>query len=473
MNASAPTSIEKSLQEAGKKRAFALIGLSLGYFMVLLDTTIVTVALPAMQNDMGGKFASYEWVVNAYTVLFASLLLSMGSLSDRYGAKRIFVGGLVLFAVASAICCVAPALDVLIVLRGLLGVGGAAMTSASLALIASLYEKPQDRTRALGVYAAVSGAALAAGPVLGGMLVDSFGWRSIFLVNIPITVLGLFLTVPNAGETQRNTKRSLDFAGQLSATLFFLAITFAIVEGGSSGWSSPFTVAAVAAAVVSLALFTAAEARSKSPMLPFSLLRRSSLSAGLAAGMAVNFGLSGCLFVLTYFFQQGNGFSALTTGLAFLPLTLPMTLLPMLTSRIVNRIGVRLPMTGGFFVTAVGTAALTAAGGPFHWLLYAGLLLIGCGLAFTIPPLVTSVVSAAPPGQAGVASGALSSIRQLGAALGVAVLSLCMNGAGTHALTAASATGYRTALLVSAVVLAGGGVLTLLFIGRQPSRGKS
>ncbi|WP_248928054.1 MFS transporter [Paenibacillus hamazuiensis] len=468
---STSSSTAASLAAAAKSRALALFGLSLGYFMVLLDTTIVTVALPAIHTDMGGKFTSLEWVVNAYTVLFASLLLSMGSLSDRYGAKRIFGGGLILFAAASALSSAAPSLGLLIALRGALGIGGAAMTSASLALIASIYQDPKERTKALGVFAAVSGIALAAGPVIGGLLADWIGWRSIFVVNIPIAVLSLLLIVPNAGETKRNTERSLDLAGQLTATLFFLALTFALVEGSSLGWSSPLVMTAIAAAAVSLLLFAVVEARGKSPMLPVRLLRQRSISAGLAAGLAVNFGLSGCLFVLTFFFQQGRGYSALLTGLSFLPLTLPMMLFPMLTSRIVNRVGVRLPMICGFFVTAVGTAMLTVASGAFYWLLFAGLLLIGTGLSLTIPPLVTSVVTAAPPGQAGVASGALNSIRQLGAALGVAVLSLCMNGAGARAEIAASADGVNTALLVSALVFAGGGGITLLFIGRKPAKG--
>ncbi|MCZ8516667.1 MFS transporter [Paenibacillus filicis] len=278
-SASASSSAAASLKAAAKRRALALFGLSLGYFMVLLDTTIVTVALPAIHTDMGGKFTSLEWVVNAYTVLFASLLLSMGSLSDRYGAKRIFSGGLILFAAASALSSAAPSLGLLITLRGMLGIGGAAMTSSSLALIASIYQDPKERTKALGVFATVSGVALAAGPVIGGLLADWIGWRSIFMVNIPIAVLSLFVIVPNAGETKRNTEHSLDLAGQLTATLFFLALTFALVEGGSLGWSSPIVTSVIVVAAVSLLLFAVVEARGKSPMLPVQLLRQRSISA--------------------------------------------------------------------------------------------------------------------------------------------------------------------------------------------------
>ncbi|PYI52460.1 MFS transporter [Paenibacillus flagellatus] len=460
-----------STSAAARKRPLALFGLSLGYFMVLLDTTIVTVALPAIHTDMGGPFTSLEWVVNAYTVLFASLLLSMGALSDRYGAKRIFGGGLVLFGAASALSSAAPTLGALIVLRGILGIGGAAMTSASLTLISSLYEDPRERTKALGVFAAVSGIALAAGPVLGGLLSDGVGWRSIFIVNIPIAVLSLILLVSHARETDRNKERSLDLAGQLTATLFFLALTFALVEAGSLGWSSPFVTSAAGIAAVSLFLFAVVEARGKSPMLPVQLLRERRISAGLAAGLAVNFGLSGCLFVLTFFFQQVLGYSALLTGLAFLPLTLPMMVNPMLTSRIVNRVGVRLPLIGGFFVSAVGTALLVVASRASYWLLFVGLFLIGYGLSLTIPSLVTTVVTSSPPGQAGVVSGSLNAIRQLGAALGVAVLSLYSNGgAGAETAAATSASGVTAALLVSTFVLVGGGVMALLFIGRQPEK---
>lgn len=451
-----------------RRKSLALTGLSLGYFMVLLDTTIVTVALPAIHSDMGGSFTSLEWVVNAYTVLFASLLLNMGSLSDRYGAKRIFSGGLILFAAASALSSSAHSLGLLILLRGLLGMGGAAMTSASLALIASIYQDDaKKRTQALGIFASVSGVALAAGPVIGGLLVDWVGWRSIFLMNLPIAVLSLLLIIPCVRETHRNTGRSLDLAGQLTSTLFFLSLTFALVEGNSLGWGSNLVTSAFVAAVASLLLFAFIEVRSKSPMLPMRLLRQRSISAGLAAGLAVNFGLSGCLFVLTFFFQQHRGYSALLTGLAFLPLTFPMMANPMFTSRIVNRVGVRIPMICGFFVTAVGAAILTAASGASYWLLSIGLFFFGYGLSLTIPPLVTSVVSAAPPGQAGVASGALNSVRQLGAALGVAILSLFMYGTGNPAEIVTSTAGVSAALLASVFVLAGGGIVTLLFIGKQ------
>lgn len=456
-----------TLKVSAKRKALALFGLSLGYFMVLLDTTIVTVALPSIHADMGGKFTSLEWVANAYTVLFASLLLSMGSLSDRFGAKRIYGGGLIVFAMASALCAMTSTLDLLIVLRGVLGIGGAAMTSASLALISSVYQEPKERTKALGVFASVSGIALALGPVLGGMLADWVGWRSIFIVNVPIALISLLLIMSSVGESKRNPDRSFDLLGQITAVAFFLAVTFALVEGGSLGWDSPYVTSSIITASVSLALFIIVEARSQSPMLPFALLRQRSISAGLAAGLAVNFGFSGGLFVLTFFFQQDRGYSALLTGLAFLPLTLPMMVNPIVTSRIVNRVGVRIPMICGFILTAAGTAMLTIADGNLYWLMFIDMFLIGYGLSLSLPPLVMAVVSAAPQGQAGVASGALNSIRQLGSALGVAVLSLCMNGSGAHAEFAGSSAGLRSAYIVAAVMFVIGGVVTFLFIGRR------
>lgn len=451
-----------------KSKSLALFGLSLGYFMVLLDTTIVTVALPSIQSDMGGEFTSLEWVVNAYTVLFASLLLSMGSLSDRFGAKRIFAGGLVLFAAASGLSAATPTLELLIVLRGVLGIGGAAMTSASLALIASVFQEPKERTKALGVFASVSGIALALGPVLGGMLADWIGWRSIFIVNVPIAILSLVLIVGTVGETKRNRERGLDVPGQLTATAFFLALTFALVEGGSLGWNSPYVTSAVMTTAVALVLFVIVETRSESPMLPFRLLRQRGISAGLVTGLAVNFGFSGILFVLTFLFQQDRGYSAWLTGLAFLPLTLPMMVNPIVTSRIVNRVGARLPMICGSILAAIGTSMLTISIGNLYWLTYIDLFLIGYGLSLILPPLVMSVVNAAPPGQAGVASGALNSIRQLGSALGVAVLSLCMNGSGSSAEIAGSSAGAHNAYVVAAIAFGIGGAMTILFIGRQP-----
>ena len=458
--------METSVNQISRK-SLALFGLSLGYFMVLLDTTIVTVALPSIHADMGGTLSSLEWVVNAYTVLFASLLLSMGALSDRFGAKRIFIGGLVLFAAASALSAMVTDLDPLIVLRGVLGVGGAAMTSASLALIASVFQEPKERTKALGVFASVSGVALALGPVLGGMLADWIGWRSIFIVNVPIAILSLIIMMGSVSETKRNRERGLDLPGQTTAIVFFLALTFALVEGGSLGWDSPYVTIAVLTAAVGLLLFVIVEARSASPMLPFRLLRQRGISAGLFTGLAVNFGFSGGLFVLTFLFQQDRGYAAWLTGLAFLPLTLPMMVNPIVTSRIVNRVGARLPMICGSILTSIGTLMLTIADGKHDWLIYMDLFLIGYGLSLIIPPLVMSVVSAAPAGQAGVASGALNSIRQLGSALGVAVISLWMNGSSAPSDIAGSSTVEPAAYVVAASVFAVGGVVTAMFIGRK------
>ncbi|QKV78020.1 MFS transporter [Amycolatopsis sp. Hca4] len=351
-----------------------LTGLSLGYFLVMLDTTIVTVALPAISPSLSAQ----QWISNGYTLTFAAFLLPAGACSDRFGAHRVFSLGLLAFAALSGLSALSFSTPMLIALRALLGVAGALLVPSSLSLIAATHPVPAARAKAMGVWAAVSGTGLVAGPLLGGLLTEAFGWRAIFLVNVPVAVVAWVL------------------ARQAPAT--------------------PVRVGR---------------------MLPARLFRDRAVPLGLVAGAIVNFGLSGVLFVLSLYFQGTRGYPPSMTGLAFLPLTIPTAFNPIFTGRLVARVGPRIPAVSGFLLMSGGV--LLQACSTSAALSVVALALLGFGVSLAIPSLLTVVVAAAPPDLTGVAGGALNASRQAGAALGVAVLGAVLTATTAPVALAAAA----------------------------------
>lgn len=403
-----------------------LTGLSLGYFLVMLDTTIVTVALPSMSPSL----AEQQWISNGYTLTFAAFLLTAGAWSDRFGARRVFFAGLLSFGTLSLLSSLAFSPTALIALRALLGVAGALLVPSSLSLIASAYPVPAARAKAMGVWAAVSGTGLVAGPLLGGVLTQAFGWRAIFLVNVPVALIALALC-RSAPATPPKPGR-IDWVGQVSAVVALSTLTYALVE--SVFWLLGVSLAATG-------VFVASQRRPDA-MLPVSVLSRN-----LLAGAIVNFGLSGVLFVLSLYFQQSRGYSPSSTGLAFLPLTIPTAFNPIFTGRLVARIGSRVPAVSGFLLMASG--AFLQAFFP-AWSVVA-LALLGFGVSLAIPALLTAVVGSAPRELAGIAGGALNASRQTGAVVGVAVLGALLNATTTTAALAAAG----VLLLVGALLFPG------------------
>ncbi|MET8996082.1 MFS transporter [Amycolatopsis sp. NPDC004169] len=351
-----------------------LTGLSLGYFLVMLDTTIVTVALPAISPSLPAQ----QWISNGYTLTFAAFLLPAGACSDRFGAHRVFSLGLLAFAALSGLSALSFSTPMLIALRALLGVAGALLVPSSLSLIAAAHPVPAARAKAMGVWAAVSGTGLVAGPLLGGLLTEAFGWRAIFLVNVPVAVVAWVL------------------ARQAPAT--------------------PVRVGR---------------------MLPARLFRDRAVPLGLVAGAIVNFGLSGVLFVLSLYFQETRGYPPSMTGLAFLPLTIPTAFNPIFTGRLVARVGPRIPAVSGFLLMSGGV--LLQACSTSAALSVVALALLGFGVSLAIPSLLTVVVAAAPPDLTGIAGGALNASRQAGAALGVAVLGAVLTATTAPVALAAAA----------------------------------
>ncbi|EFM12294.1 major facilitator superfamily MFS_1 [Paenibacillus curdlanolyticus YK9] len=442
------------------KKWLLLTGISLGYFLVLLDTTIVNVALPAIQRDLGSGITGLQWVVNAYTVIFAGLLLSMGVFADRFGAKRVFLAGLAIFAVVSVISSAAHSLPSLIVSRALLGVGGAALTPASLALLSHAYPAPAERARALGIWAAITGTAMAGGPVVGGLLVDTLGWRSIFMLNVPVTLFSFIIVLFFTSETKRNIRQRITIITQLCAIFVIAALCFALMEGETYGWQSPVILGAFGLVLAGAGLFYYAEKNNRQRLFPPGMFRDSTVSVGMIAGMLINIGLSGFLFIMPLFYQHIKGFSAHHTGLALLPMMIPLAFNPIVTGRLVARFGPRVPVVIGFGLGAAGmllqswTDVQTSYG-----VTILSLLLNGFGISLTIPAIVAAVISAAPKELGGTASGALNASRQIGATLGVVLFGLMISSSRTFV------SGMHLAMGAAALFFVCGGILSYRFMG--------
>ncbi|TMR97678.1 MFS transporter [Nonomuraea basaltis] len=425
----------------GRGRARALAGISLGYFMVLLDMTVLSVAEPDLASSLRTSMAGLQWATTGYTVAFAALLLSAGAAADRFGAERLFRAGIAVFTLASLLSAFAPGLLALVLLRAILGIAAAACVPASMAMIAQLYPEPAARARAVSAWAAISGAAVAAGPIAGGALVGAAGWRSIFLINVPIGLAVLALTLGRAVACPRDTRR-IDWLAQVAAAAVLALFTDALIAAGSQAWAH--AAWSSAGLGVSALAFRGLERRSRAPVLNRALLRSGRVRAGLLAAAAVNFALTGSLFVLPLLLQQEWHLGPLQTGLAFLPLTVPFAANPPFTGKIVARVGPRRPILAGLALLSAGGAVLAGtvfADGGYPWLAV-GLLMTGFGVSYALPALVAALVSVAPAGTAGAVGGLLNAVRQIGATLGVAVMG------------AAVAAGTGWALLVSAAICA-------------------
>lgn len=418
MNSPVPTSVNRRERRA---RSRPLAGISLGYFMVLLDMTVLAVAEPDLASSLGTSMAGLQWATTGYTVAFAALLLSAGAAAGRFGAERLFRGGVTVFTIASMFSAVAPALWALVLLRVISGVAAAACVPASMAMIAQLCPERAARARAISAWAAISGAAVAAGPIVGGALVGVAGWRSVFLMNVPIGLAVLTLARGRAVVCLRGDRR-IDWPAHLAAAAVLALVTDALIAAGARAW-----VHAALSSVgfgASLVAFRSLERRSHAPVLNRAMLRSGPVRAGLLAAAVVNFALAGGLFVLPLLLQQERHLSPFETGLAFLPLTVPFAASPAFTGKVVARMGPSRPILAGLALLAAGGAAL--AGGVFTdagypWLA-PGLLLTGFGVSCVLPSLVAAMVEVAPVGTAGAVGGLLNAVRQVGATLGVAMM---------------------------------------------------
>jgi DHA2 family methylenomycin A resistance protein-like MFS transporter len=437
-----------SAQRSSAQRSSALVVvvMSAGYFLVLLDVTIVNVALPRIGTDLNAGVETLQWVVDGYAVALASLLLTGGTVGDSRGHRRVVVAGFAVFGLASLACGLAPGAGVLVVARVVQGVGAALLLPGTLAVIAGTAPDAQARARAIGVWAGIGSLALPAGPLLGGALVETLGWRAVFVANVPVVLVALLLTVAVAPRTRVEPPRGVDRAGVLLGALLLATVTFALVEAGHHGLDAS-AVAAAGLAVLLVVVFVAVERRVADPMLPPGLFRRREFVAANLVGAVMNLGTLGLLFVLTLYLQAVQGRSAFGAGVAVLPLFVPLVVLAPAAGRVVARTGPRPVMVAGLLLAASGlvVTALLQAGDA---LLTAGLLLWGVGMALLTPAVVAAALCAVPPAMAGVASGINNTARQAGGAVGIAAF-------GALAGPADQVPGFLSGFHVAGLVAAG------------------
>lgn len=434
-----------------------LIAVCLGTFMLLLDVTVVIVALPDMAGALDASLTDLQWVIDIYALVLAALLLGAGAAADVIGRRRMYVAGTALFALASLGCGLASGSASLIVMRGLQGVGAAAMFATTLSLLGAAYEG-RERSFALGIWGAVSGAAAALGPVLGGVLTQSLDWRWIFFVNLPVSVAAIWLTVRAVEPTKGQGARRIDWAGTAAFALFAGALTYAVVRAGAEGWTSAGTGALFSVAVLALAVFVAVQRRAAQPLIDLSLFRRPSFLAVMAGGMAYNAAAFGVMPYTSIWLQTVLGMSPVQAGLALLPLAATAFVVAAVSGRLLHAAPHRLVIGGGLLLIGGGTLAQAVLDADSGWgSLAAGLAVAGVGVGLVSPGLGGAALASVPPQNAGMAGGAVNTFRQLGFALGVAVF-------GTIAAARMSAS-FREAGVgqadEAAHTLAGGGAQAL------------
>ncbi len=437
-------------EQSAFAKSLTLAAMSLGYGVVQLDVTIVNTALGSIGSSLGGGVSELQWVVGTYTIAFAALILTAGALGDRLGAKRIFMAGFSLFTLASLVCALAPASGILIAARAVQGVAAAILVPNSLALLNHAYPDKTEHGRAVGIWAAGASVALTAGPFLGGLLIALVGWRSIFLVNLPIGLGGLWLAWRYATDTTR-TAHDLDLPGQAAAIAALGVLAAAIIEGGRVGWSNPFVLGGFVVFAVAGALFLLQERHTAHPMLPLSLFSRRMFALTSLVGLLVNIAFYGLIFVFSLYFQQINRWTPFATGLAFVPMMGAVLPVNLLAPRLAERIGAPLTIAAGALIAAAGCLALLGIGaGTSYAIICVPLVAMGGGLGLLVPPMTATLLGSVEKSRSGVAAGVLNSTRQTGSVLGVALFGSLVGGQSDAFLS-----GTRAALVISAGLLIG------------------
>ena len=426
-----------------------ILAASFGFALIQLDVTIVNVALPSIAGAFGAHVTELQWVVDAYAVCFAALLLSAGFLGDRFGARFVYLGGLGLFAAASLACGLARGPMTLIAARAAQGIGAAVMLPCSLALInhATQFD-PALRAKAVGWWTAAGGITIAAGPLVGGSMLSAFGWRSIFLVNIPLCVLGALLAFRLAETGRAKARRGFDIAGQGLAILSLVAITAVIIEAKPIGFDGGVLPVLAAIGIAAFGAFLAVEAHSRDPMLPLSLFANRTFRAAIGYGFIVNLTYYGIVFVLSLYLQQVLGYSPLKAGLAYLPLTATFFVVNLISGAWVARAGSRPPMIIGALIDAAGFGLLALLAAKSFWAMLPAFILMPGGMGLGVPAMTTAVLAAVDKKMSGVAAGVLNAARQAGGACGVALF-----GALAGDRPAAIAAGLHASAMVAITLL--------------------
>lgn len=440
------------------------IATCLGFVVVLIDVSVVNVALDALRAVFRANVTGLQWVVNAYALIFASSLLMAGALGDRLGTKRVFMAGYAIFTVASIGCGLAQSLEALLAWRLVQGIGASLLVPNSLAILRLAFHDPVARGRAIGWWGAGGGIALAAGPVIGGLLVAALGWRSIFLVNVPVGIIGIRMTWRFAPGTDAQRDRNLDVPGQLTGALTLAAFTYALTEASALGWQSPVILGALVLSIASGLAFVRLEARNPVAMLPPALWRNRTILSTTAIGVILNLAFYGVVFALSLLFQTIWHMTPVRTGVAFLPMMGILMVMNIVAGRLASRISARALATTGMLTSAVGyLAMIPALAAQSHWMLALPMLLAGSGVALTIPTITHAMLAAVNSAQSGIASGLLNAARQIGGVMGVALFGFFVR----HTETALFMHGVEQALVTSALLLLVGAAIALRNLNTQ------
>ena len=453
------------------KKWWTLAAVSVGLFMIMLDNTVVNVALPSIRSSLGMSIEGLEWVVAGYALTFAAFMLVGGKLADFLGRRLIFMVGLAVFTGASLACGLAPNGGFLIGARVVQGLGGALMNPATLSIITATFA-PRERGRAIGIWAGVSAMALAIGPLVGGLLTEHVNWNWIFFINVPIGILGLFATPIFISESRdQSAQQRLDLPGLAASAIGLFSLTYGFIEASNYGWTSPRIIGAFAIAAVALVTFGLLERHQRAPMLDLALFRNRTFSGANAAMLFVGLAMFGTFFFVSLYMQNVLGYSPVEAGASFLPMTILIILIAPRAGALTDRVGSRWLVGGGMTLLAGMLFYYTTLGASeSFWALLPGLLVGGIGMAMTMTPVTAAAMSAVAVDKAGVGSAVLNSARQVGGSLGIAVMGAIVASASAAALRAGDSPetaylhGFHDALRVGSLLCVAGAVVAVLAI---------
>jgi EmrB/QacA subfamily drug resistance transporter len=456
---------------------WTLLVVCLSVFMLLLDITIVNVALPDIQKDLGSSFEDLQWVVDAYALALAALMLASGSLADLLGRRRVFVLGLLLFVTASLLCGLSSSPTMLNLARGFQGIGGAMMFATSLALIAQEFQ-PHERGTAFGIWGATTGFAVAVGPLVGGLLTDGLGWEWIFLVNVPIGLITAGIALARVPESERDASARIDWVGLLTFSAGLFCFVFALIRGNDDGWTSAKIVSLLTTAALLLAIFVTAELRRDQPMIDLRLFRVPTFTGAQIVAFSIHASMFSMFLYITLYMQNVLRYSPLETGVRFLPISLLSFLAAPIAGKLAERLPVRAFLGAGLGLIGLGLVLMSGIDPSDDWTtLLPGFILGGIGIGFINPPLATAAIGVVEPRRSGAASGINSTFRQVGTAVGIAGLGAILQSKLAHNLSPAdfaSPAGrsayidaFNELLIVGAVVAFTGAALALVLVRRR------
>ena len=424
---------QPSTAQSAHEHRWLILGICcMSLLIVGIDTTIVNVALPSIQRSLHAPLSGLQWIVDAYTLVLASFLMLGGSTADRLGRRRVFQTGLVIFVLGSAICAAAPSLGVLVGARAFQALGGAMLNPVALSIVRNVFEDPRERARAVGIWGAAFGISLGLGPVVGGVLVTTAGWRYVFLVNLPVGLLAILLTAIFVPESRAQHARRIDPVGQALVIVGLATLTYAIIEGQSDGWGSPTIIGLFVVAAAAFVALVRYELHRTEPLVEIRFFASIPFSGAALSAIFAFAAYGAFLFVNTLYLQEARGFSALRAGLYTLPLAVSTIIFAPLTGRLIASMGTRRPLMVASMALACGTLLMTGLSPHTPtWLLMVAYVVFGSGLGLVNPPITNTAISGMPPAQAGVAGAIAASSRQVGSTVGIAVVGAIVGGGST------------------------------------------